>query len=106
MKTFYLHGLAADRYGPSFELAVNSPAEAIKALACQLPGGRTLRFADDGPGVSEGNRARIFDPFFTTRREAGGTGMGLPIVKRMLQAHGAEIALIAGEGAGFEITYD
>jgi predicted phage tail protein len=38
MKTFYLHGLAADRYGASFELAVNSPAEAIKALACQLPG--------------------------------------------------------------------
>ncbi|QBJ04556.1 tail protein [Pseudomonas phage Lana] len=38
MKTFYLHGWAAERYGASFELDVGSPAEAIKALASQLPG--------------------------------------------------------------------
>lgn len=52
-----------------------------------------LEIADDGPGISEGNRDRIFDPFFTTRRDHGGTGMGLPIVKRMLEAHGATIQL-------------
>jgi two-component system, OmpR family, sensor kinase len=64
-----------------------------------------LRVADNGPGVSPGNRDRIFDPFFTTRREAGGTGMGLPIVRRMLEAHGASIALVDGPGAVFEVTF-
>jgi signal transduction histidine kinase len=66
----------------------------------------SLRVADNGPGVSEGNRERVFDPFFTTRREKGGTGMGLPIVRRMLQAHGADITLLdAGPGAVFEVVF-
>ncbi len=66
----------------------------------------TLVVQDDGPGVSEGNRARIFEPFFTTRREAGGTGMGLSIVRRILEAHEAEIALTPSpKGARFEITF-
>ncbi len=53
---------------------------------------------DDGAGVSSNNRARIFDSFFTTRREGGGTGMGLAIVRAMLAAHGGTIDL-AEEGA-------
>lgn len=64
-----------------------------------------VRVTDDGSGVSEGNRDRIFEPFFTTRREAGGTGMGLQIVRSMLAAHGGSIALVASAtGAAFEIT--
>jgi signal transduction histidine kinase len=65
-----------------------------------------LTVADNGPGVSEGNRDRIFDPFFTTRRAGGGTGMGLPIVRRMLEAHGATITLEGGPpGACFVIRF-
>jgi len=60
---------------------------------------------DNGPGISDGNRTRIFDPFFTTRRETGGTGMGLPIVRRMLQAQGAQITLLEQPGAVFEILF-
>jgi len=68
--------------------------------------GSTLRVtvADNGEGVSPGNRDRIFEPFFTTRRESGGTGMGLQIVRSMLQAHGGTITLVPSEtGATFEI---
>ncbi|MGK7653789.1 sensor histidine kinase [Roseovarius sp. B08] len=62
---------------------------------------------DDGPGIAEGNRARIFEPFFTTRRAAGGTGMGLAIVRTMLGAAGGDIALLpSGRGALFEVTFD
>ena len=61
---------------------------------------------DDGGGISEANRQRIFQPFFSTRREQGGTGMGLGIVRAMLGAHGGTIRLLqtAGAGAEFEIT--
>lgn len=65
-----------------------------------------LLITDDGPGVSAGNRDRIFDPFFTTNRDGGGTGMGLAIVRQMLRAHGASIALRDGPGAVFEIGFD
>ena len=61
---------------------------------------------DNGPGVSPGNRDRIFEPFFTTRRQDGGTGMGLAIASRVLEAHGAEIALTpSGTGARFEVRF-
>jgi two-component system, OmpR family, sensor kinase len=66
--------------------------------------------ADDGPGVSAGNRARVFEPFFTTRRETGGTGMGLTIAANLLAAHGATIRLRERDhdsefGAVFEIGF-
>lgn len=68
--------------------------------------GRELVVQDDGPGVSPGNRARIFDPFFTTRREAGGTGMGLAIVQRMLETQGATVELASeSPGATFVIRW-
>ncbi len=60
--------------------------------------------ADNGAGISPGNRDRVFEPFFTTRREAGGTGMGLQIVRSMLAAHGGVIALKpSASGAVFEV---
>jgi signal transduction histidine kinase len=66
----------------------------------------TLLVRDNGSGISEGNRALIFQPFFSTRREQGGTGMGLDIVRTALNAHGGTIRLMdePGPGAGFEIT--
>ncbi len=65
-----------------------------------------LEVADDGPGISPGNAARIFEPFFTTRRDRGGTGMGLAIVRRMLEVHGASIDLAPGAlGARFVIEF-
>ncbi len=82
----------------------NARAHGASAVTFDLQGDR-LRVSDDGPGISEGNRDRVFDPFFTTRREDGGTGMGLPIVRRMLQAQGAEIVLRDGAGAVFEIRF-
>lgn len=64
-----------------------------------------LDVSDDGPGVSPGNRARIFEPFFTTRRDAGGTGLGLPISRSLVRHAGGDIELSAApEGASFRIT--
>lgn len=71
------------------------------------PDGIDLTFADNGSGVSEANRSRIFTPFFTTRREEGGTGLGLDVVKSLLETHegGIRLSQTAREGgASFVVT--
>ena len=56
--------------------------------------GVDLSVEDQGPGIAESAREKIFDAFFTTR--AGGSGMGLAVVKRIIDDHapfGASIAV-------------
>ena len=75
-------------------------------IAWRAAEGRVVgTISDDGPGISAGNRGKVFDRFFTTRRDAGGTGLGLPIVRGRLVAYGGDIRLVDGEhGASFEIV--
>jgi len=64
-----------------------------------------VKVTDNGEGISPNNKARIFDSFFTTRRDHGGTGMGLAIVRAVLEAHGGMIRLTDSQkGATFELT--
>ena len=64
-----------------------------------------VKVIDNGEGVSPNNRTQIFDSFFTTRRDSGGTGMGLAIVRAMLDAHGGAIRLLDyAQGTAFELT--
>ncbi len=56
------------------------------------PGFAVLTVDDDGPGVPAADRERIFDPYFTTKSE--GTGLGLPIVMKVVLEHGGSIALL------------
>jgi signal transduction histidine kinase len=86
-------------------LAQNAAAHGATRLSLE-PIHSGFSVSDDGRGIATGNRARIFDPFFTTRREHGGTGMGLTIVRTMLQAAGGHIALAPSRnGARFDITF-
>nr|WP_255599332.1 ATP-binding protein [Hasllibacter sp. MH4015] len=65
-----------------------------------------ITVSDNGSGVSAGNRDRIFEPFFTSRRAEGGTGMGLSIVRSVVEQSGGTIALVdAGQGAAFRIAF-
>jgi len=50
-----------------------------------LDGLARIRVADDGPGVPEELLERIFEPYFSTH--AGGTGLGLPIARRIVEEH-------------------
>lgn len=84
--------------------AAEHGATRLDLSATRQGGMMRILVADDGQGISPGNRAKIFEPFFTTRREAGGTGMGLQIVRSMLEAHGGRITLAPSErGAAFEL---
>jgi len=57
-----------------------------------------LAVSDDGPGISEANRERIFDRFFTTARNRGGSGLGLSIVKTLVDVHRGEISFESEPG--------
>ncbi len=81
-------------------------AQHVGILATQTEAGTVLEIADDGRGVSAGNAAPIFEPFFTTRRDAGGTGMGLAIVRNILAAHRGVIEQVpTPSGARFRIMF-
>ncbi|MFS8035541.1 ATP-binding protein [Xanthobacter sp. AM11] len=80
--------------------ALRHGARRLDISACREAGMLRVTVRDDGAGISAANRDKIFDNFFTTRRDSGGTGMGLPIVRAMLEAHGGGIALDRSEGPG------
>jgi two-component system sensor histidine kinase HydH len=60
----------------------------------------TLSVLDRGEGIARGIRGQVFEPFFTTRLE--GSGIGLSITRRFVEAAGGSIALLAREGGGTE----
>ena len=62
-----------------------------------------VTISDSGPGIERSLLSRIFDPFFTTK--TNGTGLGLPMVKRTVNAHGGIVLVksVRGKGATFEI---
>ena len=61
-----------------------------------------LSVRDSGPGIPEEDIPRVFDPFFTTRQ--GGTGLGLAMVHRAVEAHRGTILVDGGDGGGAEFT--
>lgn len=89
-------------------LAENAVQNGATDLAIKASGegrGISIQIRDNGRGIADGNRDRIFEPFFSTRRDDGGTGMGLGIVRAMLASHGGTIELLdsSGDGTTFRI---
>jgi nitrogen fixation/metabolism regulation signal transduction histidine kinase len=66
--------------------------------------GVAVSITDDGSGIAAQDLPHIFEPYFTTR--AGGTGLGLALVRRAVEEHGGTIRAGNAEGAGarFEFT--
>ena len=62
----------------------------------------TLSIADNGPGIPEDIRERIFDPLFSTK--SFGVGLGLPLVRQIVDQHGGEITVDTALGEGTTIT--
>lgn len=51
--------------------------------------GLAITLCDDGPGIDDARKEKIFTPFFTTKE--GGTGLGLPISRRIVESHGGTL---------------
>ena len=89
-------------------LAENARQAGARSLAITLSADDEavrIDLADDGPGIPEADRPRVFEPFFTSKREQGGTGLGLPIARSLLNAYGGELTLLpSAAGAHFRIS--
>jgi signal transduction histidine kinase len=67
-------------------------AGAVELTARSAPGAVELLLEDTGPGLSESIRRRLFEPLMTTK--ARGIGLGLALVKRILERHGGSITYV------------
>jgi two-component system sensor kinase FixL len=89
--------------------ACRDPVEVtVTASDASLDGkpGVRVTVRDNGPGLTAEQRQRLFEPFYTTKTK--GTGLGMAIAKRIIDAHGGSIAVgpasAPGEGAELHIT--
>lgn len=60
-----------------------------------------LTFLDNGPGFTSASEAGVFQPFYTTKQK--GTGLGMAITRRIVEAHGGHIEARTADGGGGEV---
>ncbi len=94
-----------------FNLVLNGvqavgPEGTVRLAIADAPAGDEgaleLRIEDDGPGMPDDVRSRIFTPFFTTKPQ--GSGLGLPVVHRAIEAHRGAVFVDSAPGRGTRFT--
>jgi two-component system, NtrC family, sensor kinase len=71
------------------------------SLAARVDDGQVaLVVTDTGAGIPHGDLAHVFEPLYTTKPRGKGTGLGLPIVREIVEAHGGTVRLESRAGEG------
>ncbi|MEW6320551.1 MAG: ATP-binding protein [Acidobacteriota bacterium] len=96
---------ARERRGEPVRIGAHG-TDAPVAIVTERIGDRraAIVVADRGVGIAADDLRRVFDPYFTTRR--GGTGLGLPIAKNIVDALGGTIAVASRPGDGTDIRIE
>jgi signal transduction histidine kinase len=85
-------------YGGSARITLNPPAGGVVVIEVE----------DDGPGIPPGELERVLEPFYrgepSRNRETGGVGLGLPIARNILRAHGGDVTLANRPMSGVKAT--
>ncbi|HVH42682.1 MAG TPA: ATP-binding protein [Labilithrix sp.] len=89
-----INALQAMPHGGTLTLTTRTEFRDNGTFAC-------LDVTDTGTGIPAENHSRVFEPFFTTK--STGTGLGLPLVKRIIDAHRGELAVVSS-AAGTTFT--
>jgi signal transduction histidine kinase len=66
--------------------------------------GVALDLVDTGSGMDEETRGRIFEPFYSTK--SGGSGLGLPIARKIIEGHGGSIYVLSEPDRGTKFTIE
>jgi signal transduction histidine kinase len=85
------------------------PEGGVIEIKTQNANGRiSISVKDEGAGIKDEDMGKIFEPFFTTKKKGEGTGLGLSLSKRLVEANGGEIDVESkmGEGSTFRILLD
>ncbi|MBI3325340.1 MAG: hypothetical protein HYZ81_01360, partial [Nitrospinae bacterium] len=62
-----------------------------------------IEFADTGVGIAPADLPKVMEPFFTTKPEGRGTGLGLPICRRIVQEHQGTLDIASELGSGTRV---
>jgi signal transduction histidine kinase len=85
------------RYGKSAKLELGENADQV-----------TLMVDDEGPGIPASKRKLLLEPFTrmeqSRARHTGGAGLGLAIVRQLVEAHGGEIAISGAPSGGARVV--
>ena len=88
--------------------AVNYGGSATVRLVIRDPRMVVVEVEDDGPGIPPGELERVFEPFHrgepSRNRETGGVGLGLPIARNIMRAHGGDVTLSNRPSGGAKAT--
>ena len=85
-------------------IAVSDPGSAVCVRVVEEPDAARIEVEDHGPGIAAGDRERIWEKF--VRAESGaaartqGTGIGLPLARALVEAHGGTIDFVSEVGTG------
>ena len=82
--------------------AIDAAKSSITISAGPIDGFVKIIITDDGAGIRKEHLSKIFDPFFTTKK--GGTGLGLPICKKIIEDHEGSINIASAEEKGTTVT--
>lgn len=92
-----MYGAAADGGAPELILRTRREGGGREG-----PGAVVIHVIDTGPGMDDQTRAKIFEPYFSTKK--GGTGLGLPTTRRIIEAHGGSLDLYTEPGRGTDFA--
>jgi signal transduction histidine kinase len=84
------------------EEAMDKEEKVIRVTTGSERGRPFVRVTDNGRGIPREVRKQIFQLFFSTRKN--GTGLGLPIVRKIVREHGGKIGIRSREGRGTTVT--
>jgi PAS domain S-box-containing protein len=85
--------------------ALENRSQGISVAVSRSPDGEAvvLSVEDEGVGIPAEDLPRVMDPFFTTRRAAGGSGLGLFVSYRIIEAHGGSVRFDAARSRGVRV---
>lgn len=85
---------------PSASSGTASPPSSRSGLVNYV----TLSLIDTGAGITPDVLPKIFEPFFSTKSKSGGSGLGLPTTRKIIEAHGGTIDVESEPGKGTKFT--